>query len=222
MRMTELPISEPCQEDWDAMREDPGARRFCDQCTKHVHDLSELTEAEARAVLDNRGDRRICVRYRVDGDGSLKFKPAEARTNPAGAKTLVPLTALRRRTPPATAPLPRRVVAAVGPMAMAVAMVACTPHTDPEPRPSLTATVVEVVSAPDEHVVMGEPTVVDPPGNTPQTEEPCPETNTDTNAKPAGVESPEEFMLMGDVAALPPQPEIAIKGELQAPTHAKR
>lgn len=71
-----LPIQNPCHEDWDAMNETDGARRFCDSCAKHVHDVSAMTEREARTVLANESKRgRVCVRYTLDGrTGHIKYK----------------------------------------------------------------------------------------------------------------------------------------------------
>lgn len=62
MQRSEAPIQSPCSEDWNAM-EGNDQRRFCGQCAKHVHNLSAMTEGEARAVV---ADRDVCVRYSVD------------------------------------------------------------------------------------------------------------------------------------------------------------
>ncbi len=76
MRRLHLPIQNPCYEDWTAMRSDGESRRFCDVCTKHVHDISSMTEATARAVLaDESAKGRVCVRYTLDRDGNIEFKP---------------------------------------------------------------------------------------------------------------------------------------------------
>jgi hypothetical protein len=51
------------------------AQRFCDVCVKQVHDLSALTEPQARTVLaDESAKGRVCVRYKADRDGNIKFK----------------------------------------------------------------------------------------------------------------------------------------------------
>jgi hypothetical protein len=116
MQASRIRIDEPCHEDWGAMRPE-GARRFCDRCDKHVHDLSALTELEAQAVLAARDSARVCVRYLVDVEGTIVFR------QPA---PVVPVSALRRRRPP--------IVRAA---AMALALAACTPHeqTMGEPAP---------------------------------------------------------------------------------------
>jgi hypothetical protein len=75
MRRLHLPIQEPCHENWDAMSQAGDAQRFCDVCVKQVHDLSALTEPQARAVLANESAKgRVCVRYKADRDGNIKFK----------------------------------------------------------------------------------------------------------------------------------------------------
>lgn len=68
MHREDVPIAEPCAEDWSAMS-GGDRRRFCAQCTKHVHDLSEMTEPDARALLQQ--ESAPCVRYRVDAEGSI-------------------------------------------------------------------------------------------------------------------------------------------------------
>jgi len=61
MRMR-LRIVNPCPVDFRAMRED-GARRFCDECNKHVYDLTCMREDEVRALVSKRG--KICGRIAV-------------------------------------------------------------------------------------------------------------------------------------------------------------
>jgi hypothetical protein len=75
LRRLHLPIQDPCHENWDAMSHDGDARRFCGVCVKQVHDLSALTEPQARAVLaDESAKGHMCVRYKADRDGNIKFK----------------------------------------------------------------------------------------------------------------------------------------------------
>jgi hypothetical protein len=74
MRRTQLPIANPCHEDWRTM--DPVARgRFCRRCDKQVHDLSAMTEPQAREFLAEPRDSKICVRYACDGAGNVRFSP---------------------------------------------------------------------------------------------------------------------------------------------------
>lgn len=77
-----LPIAKPCHEDWDAM--DPASNgRFCHSCSKSVHDLTDLTEDEAKVVLAQHAGGRVCVRYNVDNAGTIRFRAA-ARVAVAG------------------------------------------------------------------------------------------------------------------------------------------
>ena len=62
MQRDEAPIRTPCSADWDAMTGDE-ARRFCSLCDKHVHNLSAMTEADARGVV---AQKDVCVRYTVN------------------------------------------------------------------------------------------------------------------------------------------------------------
>src|SRR5687768_15832027 len=73
MRTIHLPVAEPCHERWDAM--EPEARgRFCQVCTKSVHDVSSLTEDETRALLQANAGRSICVRYTHDAAGNIRHR----------------------------------------------------------------------------------------------------------------------------------------------------
>jgi hypothetical protein len=75
MRSARLRILDPCHEDYDAMH-GSGATRFCTSCRKHVTNLSELTEVEARAFLDAHAGEPVCVRYAVRGDGEVVHRKA--------------------------------------------------------------------------------------------------------------------------------------------------
>lgn len=74
MRRSELPIHNPCSADWEAMVGDE-RRRFCRHCRKHVHDLSAVTEREARALLSERSGSDLCVSYASDAEGRILFRP---------------------------------------------------------------------------------------------------------------------------------------------------
>ncbi|MGB1276038.1 MAG: hypothetical protein ACPG77_09835, partial [Nannocystaceae bacterium] len=82
-RSLHLPIADPCHENWNGMDPVEGGR-FCDSCAKQVHDLTELTEGEARGVLKQFAGQRVCVRYRQAADGSLRFKPGRRLAQAAG------------------------------------------------------------------------------------------------------------------------------------------
>ncbi|MEZ4320125.1 MAG: hypothetical protein R3F61_21780 [Myxococcota bacterium] len=71
MHASQLPIEEPCSVDWTGMSGDE-RRRFCGQCSKHVHHLSALTEAQAAEVV---AQPDVCVRYEVDRSGDIVFRP---------------------------------------------------------------------------------------------------------------------------------------------------
>lgn len=78
MNKKDLPINDPCHEDWDAM-DGAAERRFCDICTKDVHNLSEMTRRGAESLLDaeRAAGRRVCVRYRHNRSGRLLFRQRE-------------------------------------------------------------------------------------------------------------------------------------------------
>lgn len=111
MRAADIEIPKPCHEAWDAMT--PTQRgRHCEACRQTVHDLSSMTERQAKKLLSSGED--VCISYTENADGSVELRPC----------ALVPLTSLTRR-------LPR--VAAAG---LTLALAACAPHGE---APSLDA-----------------------------------------------------------------------------------
>jgi hypothetical protein len=58
----------PCSEQWEAMRP-LGCNRFCAQCEKTIHNLSELTLDEAETLL--KGSSDVCVRARISRNGEI-------------------------------------------------------------------------------------------------------------------------------------------------------
>jgi hypothetical protein len=69
MRRESLPISQPCNADWERM-EGEGSVRFCRRCEQQVHDVSAMSEAEARVFLAAGG--QPCIRYTHDA-GRIRF-----------------------------------------------------------------------------------------------------------------------------------------------------
>src|SRR6187402_2249394 len=74
MNQQQLPINNPCTQDWNTMAGSE-LQRFCGVCDKSVHNLSAMTRREAQAVLQRRKNgQRLCVRYRVGEDGEILFQ----------------------------------------------------------------------------------------------------------------------------------------------------
>jgi hypothetical protein len=85
VKTRDVVIRTPCGADWKAM--DPrGPARFCADCKKLVHDLSALSELEARALLSGTSES-LCVRYLHDASGEIWFE---------GGQKLVPVPRLTR------------------------------------------------------------------------------------------------------------------------------
>lgn len=78
MHRDEIPIASPCGVDWNGMTLADAKRRFCAECQKHVHDLSQMTRAEARALLSSAATEKLCVRYLYDERGEVWFAPEAA------------------------------------------------------------------------------------------------------------------------------------------------
>jgi hypothetical protein len=103
MKRTELPIVSPCGADWQGMKPQDIARRFCGACNKHVHDLSQMTQVEARRLLAAPATEGLCVRYWHDEKGDIRFAPETANLVPASR--LSPMKRLLAAATLAAAPL---------------------------------------------------------------------------------------------------------------------
>jgi len=111
MDSSKLPITGPCPIDLDAIGFDRGSKvSHCSHCDKNVHNLSMMTERDAKALLDERAGTKLCVTYARDKSGKVQFKPEPA-------PQLIPLGRLTRRP-----------AAAAAGLGLAMALAACTPH----------------------------------------------------------------------------------------------
>jgi hypothetical protein len=64
-----IAIATPCTVPWDGMEGDDRTR-FCTKCSKHVHDISELTASQAIQLL-NATEQLPCVRLFRRPDGRV-------------------------------------------------------------------------------------------------------------------------------------------------------
>jgi hypothetical protein len=87
MHKDALRIDEPCQMDFDAMTRGDRSR-FCGACKKHVHELTKLTESEARRLLATPSTEGLCVRYVYDDLGHVVFRDS-FRDHPIPGSALV-------------------------------------------------------------------------------------------------------------------------------------
>lgn len=62
-------VASPCHESWDAMSGGDKIRS-CDRCQKKVYNLSEMTAAEAVALV-RETEGKICVRFHRRADGTM-------------------------------------------------------------------------------------------------------------------------------------------------------
>jgi hypothetical protein len=71
MHRRHLRIVDPCD-----VFEPRDRVELCAHCNKDVHDLSRMTEAQARRLLADSRNKAICVAYRSRPDGNVVFRPA--------------------------------------------------------------------------------------------------------------------------------------------------
>ena len=67
--LEQIRIASPCHANWEDMTGD-GQARFCGQCQKNVYNLSEMTRAEAEALVHEK-EGRLCVRFYTRADGTV-------------------------------------------------------------------------------------------------------------------------------------------------------
>jgi hypothetical protein len=208
MRRLHLPIQNPCHEDWTAMESDGASRRFCLVCTKHVHDLSAMTEATARAVLGSESSKgRMCVRYTTDDAGNIRFRPETIEAPSLWRMSLAAAGLAMALLTGCTDSEPDRVmddrcVYEVGPWSFTAARGQGTcPAAEPEPEEMLMGMLEAVIEPPPEppihepiHEVKGDIAPVAVMGEAPMVEPPPP-------AAP-----PPERVRMGKRARPPDEP----------------
>lgn len=167
--------------------------KFCFDCRKKVHDLSSMTEDEARGFLRANACNDICISFEHDEDGTLHFQPAP---RPA---PVVPLSRLRR---------PRKVAAAVAGVGMAAALAACTPHGDGSVvRHEAEASVFQSQTLIIPHGEASEATPVPTPPPT-IVDEPC--------DPPTPVISPKRHIMKGKRPRTAGRPVLRTKGDMAA------
>jgi hypothetical protein len=69
-------IAKPCRADWTAMIGDD-RMRHCNQCDKKVFNLSEMTRAEAEALIVEKNGK-LCARYYRRSDGTIMTSDCRA------------------------------------------------------------------------------------------------------------------------------------------------
>lgn len=67
--LEDIRIASPCNASWDAMEGDDRVR-FCGSCQKHVFNLSNMSRAEAEALI-TKTEGRLCVRLYRRRDGTV-------------------------------------------------------------------------------------------------------------------------------------------------------
>ena len=72
MKRDEASIGTACGADWKTMQP-RGTARLCDTCDKLVHNLSAMTERDARRLLRQPLRQSLCIRYLHDAEGNVWF-----------------------------------------------------------------------------------------------------------------------------------------------------
>ena len=65
-----IDVAAPCSAAWDSMTGDDRAR-FCQDCSKNVYNLSDMTRKEAEALVRENGEGRLCIRFYRRADGTV-------------------------------------------------------------------------------------------------------------------------------------------------------
>ena len=67
--LSRIGVASPCSVNWDTMSGDERAR-FCQQCNKHVYNLSEMSRKEAENLI-LKSEGKTCVRFYLRKDGTI-------------------------------------------------------------------------------------------------------------------------------------------------------
>jgi hypothetical protein len=67
-----IQIRTPCPKLWDDLQGDE-RKRFCSECSLHVHNSAALTRREAEALVAG-AEGRVCMRIECDPSGALVFR----------------------------------------------------------------------------------------------------------------------------------------------------
>jgi len=138
-------VASPCTADWEKMTGNDRTR-FCDQCQKHVYNLSAMSRAQAEALMGI-AEGKICVRYYQRHDGTVLTEDC-----PVGWRKIVKES--RRRSALALA-------ACVSVFVSALGLIGCSRAGTSQPKP--------VPPPPDHREVMGAPANPAPPTTAPNT-----------------------------------------------------
>lgn len=70
--LDDLQLRRPCSRRWEELHPvaGDGAKRFCTECSLHVHDLSSMPPEEALGLVI-REEGKLCVRYERTPDGKF-------------------------------------------------------------------------------------------------------------------------------------------------------
>ena len=75
-----LQIKTPCPKTWDQLSGGE-AKRFCSECSLHVHNAAQLTRVEAQELVA-KASERVCMRMQLDESGAPLFRDTPTRERP--------------------------------------------------------------------------------------------------------------------------------------------
>ncbi|HKP46186.1 MAG TPA: ankyrin repeat domain-containing protein [Pyrinomonadaceae bacterium] len=138
-------IPEPCNADWQTMQGNNQVR-FCEHCSLHVNNLSQMTRNQAERLINKSGGR-LCVRYEV---------------NPAGVPQTLPIAKTLHRISRRASGLAAGAFSAALSITSATAQNSITVRSDqpaqttqPVQRLDTTATVLGTISDQNGAVIVG-------------------------------------------------------------------
>jgi len=120
-----IQIRTPCPKRWDDLQGDE-RKRFCSECSLHVHNSAALTRREAEALVAG-AQERVCMRLECDPSGAPVFRETRVAQLKRWALTAgtallaachggrAPAPAPAPAAPPVTAPAPMGGVSAPEP-----------------------------------------------------------------------------------------------------------
>lgn len=70
-----IQIQKPCPKSWGELIGDE-KKRFCSECSLHVHNAAQLSRSEARDIVSS-GSSRVCMRIEYDPCGAPIFRDSK-------------------------------------------------------------------------------------------------------------------------------------------------
>lgn len=159
--MKSLQVAVPCPKKWDELIGNE-SRRFCNQCQKHVHNLTMSSPIETKQItLQVEAGERVCVAYFQTPTGAIQYRPTILRRCLTGLQSflaiLLPLGTTSLHANPPTQSSEHRGARLSSEGEIVMGDVAAPPKATPSPTPKATPPIIrgEAIASPTVGMIVG-------------------------------------------------------------------